>query len=219
MRLEQRKILITGGGSGIGLALAQALASTNDVVIAGRDVQKLERARASLPALQTLRLDVTLESAAQAAVAWMVNRLRGIDLLVNSAGVLHGQAFESEADSAMSEEVAVNLLGSMKMTQVALPFLRQSDDGAVVFLSSGLALGASPGAAVYAATKAAIHSLARSLRTELRYKVKVFKRPAPMGRHRTRPRPRADQDAGRARGRGNRARPPSGPIRRIRRSN
>lgn len=174
MRLEQRKILITGGGSGIGLALAQALAPTNDVVIAGRDVQKLERARASLPVLHTLRLDATLEGEAQAAVAWMTNRLGGIDLLVNSAGVLRGQAFESAADSAMSEEVAVNLLASVRMTRVALPFLRRSDDGAVVFLSSAVALGAAPGVAVYAATKAAVHSLARSLRAELRNEVKVF---------------------------------------------
>lgn len=174
MRLEQRKILITGGGSGIGLALAKALAPRNDVVIAGRDVQKLELARASLPALHTLRLDVTLDAEARTAVAWVANHLGGIDLLVNSAGVLLSQAFESAADSALSGEVMVNLLGSVRMTQVALPLLRQSDDGAVVFLSSALALGASPGVAVYAATKAAIHSLARSLRAELRNEVKVF---------------------------------------------
>jgi len=60
------------------------------------------------------------------------------------------------------------------MTRVALPLLRRSDDGGVVFFSSAMALGASPGMAVYAATKVAIHSLARSLRAELRGVVKVF---------------------------------------------
>jgi uncharacterized oxidoreductase len=174
MLLEQRKILITGGGSGIGLALAKALAPMNDVVIAGRDVRKLEQARASLPALHTLRLDVSSEGEARTAVDWMTNRLGGIDLLINSAGVLKGHAFESAADSAITEEVVVNLLGSVRMTRVALPFLRRSDDGAVVFFSSAMALGASPGMAVYAATKAAVHSLARSLRAELRNEVKVF---------------------------------------------
>jgi uncharacterized oxidoreductase len=173
MRLEQRKILITGGGSGIGLALARALAPRNDVVIAGRDVRKLEQAKPSLP-LHTVRLDVTLDAEARTAVAWMADHLGGIDLLVNSAGVLLGQAFESAADSALSEEVAVNFLGSVRMTRAALPLLRQSDDGAVVFLSSAVALGAAPGEAVYAATKAAIHSLARSLRAELRNAVKIF---------------------------------------------
>ncbi len=174
MRLDQRKILITGGGSGIGLELAKALAPANDVVIAGRDVGKLERAKAGLPALHIFRLDVTSEAEARAAVDWMSNRLGGIDLLINSAGVLKGQAFESAADSAVAEEVAANLLGSVRMTRVALPSLRRSDDGAVVFFSSAVALGASPGLAVYAATKAAVHSLARSLRAELRNAVKVF---------------------------------------------
>lgn len=174
MRLEQRKILITGGGSGIGLALAQALAPANDVVIAGRDVEKLERAKAGLPVLHTLRLDVTSEEEARTGVAWMADRFGGIDLLVNSAGVLHGQFESATADQTTADEVGINLLGSARMTRAALPLLRRSDDGAVVFFSSALALGASPGLAVYAATKAAIHSLARSLRAELRNAVKVF---------------------------------------------
>lgn len=88
--------------------------------------------------------------------------------------MLNSQAFESAADSAISEEVAVNLLGSVRMTGAALPLLRRSDDGAVVLFSSAVALGASPGLAVYAATKAAVHSLARSLRAELRNEIKVF---------------------------------------------
>jgi uncharacterized oxidoreductase len=174
MRLEERKILITGGSSGIGLELAKALAPTNEVAIAGRDVRRLERAKAGLPVLHVFRLDVTSETEARAAVDWMTNHLGGIDLLINCAGVLKNQAVESAADAAITEEVAVNLLGAVRMTRVALPFLRRSDDGAVVLFSSAVALGASPGLAVYAATKAAVHSLSRSLRAELRNEVKVF---------------------------------------------
>jgi uncharacterized oxidoreductase len=66
------------------------------------------------------------------------------------------------------------VLGSLRMTRLALPLLRRSDDGAVVFLSSALALVSAPGLAVYAATKAATHSLARSLRRELADEIKVF---------------------------------------------
>lgn len=143
-------------------------------MIAGRDVEKLERAKASLPAVRTLRLDVTSEDEARAAVAWMTDRLGGIDVLVNSAGVLHGQFESATADQATNEEIAVNLVGSVRVTRLALPLLRRSGDGAVVFLSSAVALGSSPGLAVYAATKAAVHSLARSLRSELRNEVKVF---------------------------------------------
>jgi uncharacterized oxidoreductase len=105
----------------------------------------------------------------------VVEQLGGIDILVNCAGVLHPIDMETDASArAVEEEVAVNLLGSLRMTRLALPHLRRSADGAVVFLSSALALAAAPGLASYAATKAAIHSIARSLRVELAGQVKVF---------------------------------------------
>ena len=175
MRLAERRILITGGGSGIGLALARALAPENTVVIAGRDERKLEEARASTPRFRTLRLDVTSEEDARRAIGWVDEHLGGLDLLVNSAGVFRSGGFdEPGAEQAAFEEVEINLLGSVRMTRLALPLLRRSDDAAVVLLSSALALVSSPRMAVYAATKAAIHSLARSLRTELDGQVKVF---------------------------------------------
>jgi uncharacterized oxidoreductase len=175
MRLVDRRVLITGGGSGIGLALAQALARENTVVIAGRDEAKLEEARAANPRLQTVRLDVTSEQDARRALAWIDEHLGGLDLLVNSAGVFKGGAFdEANAEQTASEEIEINLGGSARMTRLALPLLRRSDDGGVAFLSSALALVAGPRMAVYAATKAAVHSLARSLRAELDGEVKVF---------------------------------------------
>jgi uncharacterized oxidoreductase len=175
MRLTDRRILITGGGSGIGLGLGRALASENMVVIAGRDEGKLEEVRAGNPRLRTLRLDVTSEEDAGRAIAWVEEHLGGLDLLINSAGVFRSGAFdEPGAEQAARDDVEINLLGSVRMTRLALPMLRSSDDGAVVLLSSALALVSSPRMAVYAATKAAIHSLARSLRAELDGEVKVF---------------------------------------------
>lgn len=175
MRLAERRILVTGGSSGIGFALAKALAPENTVVIAGRDERKLEVARASTPRLQALRLDVTSEDEARRAIGWVDEHLGGLDLLVNSAGVFGSGAFdEPGAERAAQADVEVNLLGSVRMTRLALPLLRRSDDGAVVLLSSALALVSAPRMAVYAASKAAIHSLARSLRAELDGQVKVF---------------------------------------------
>ena len=175
MRLVERRILVTGGSSGIGLALARALAPENTVVIAGRDEWKLEAARGSTPRLQALRLDVTSEDDARRAIGWVDEHLGGLDLLVNSAGVFRSGEFDApEAERAAQADVEVNLLGSVRMTRLTLPLLRRSDDGAVVLLSSALALVSSPRMAVYAASKAAIHSLARSLRAELDGQVKVF---------------------------------------------
>jgi uncharacterized oxidoreductase len=175
MDLRERRILITGGASGIGLALARLLVADNRVVVASRDPAKLERAVAGVAGLGAAPLDVTSEPGARAALAGVVERLGGLDLLVNSAGVAVPVPLEHEAAGrAIDEEVAVNLVGALRLTRLALPHLRQADDGAVVFLSSALALAAAPGLVSYAATKAAVHSLARSLRAELAGQVKVF---------------------------------------------
>ena len=74
-----------------------------------------------------------------------------------------------------AEDVEVNLLGSLRMTRLALPQLQASGSGAVVYISSAVALAAVQGFSVYAATKAAVHSLARSLREELKSSgIRVF---------------------------------------------
>ncbi len=144
-------------------------------MIAGRDERKLEEARASTSGLRALRLDVTSEDDARRAIGWVQEQLDGLDLLVNSAGVFRSGVFdEPGAERAAQADVEINLLGSVRMTRLALPLLRRSDDGAVVFLASALALVSAPRMAVYATTKAAVHSLARALRAELDGEVKVF---------------------------------------------
>jgi uncharacterized oxidoreductase len=168
MNLRGKRILITGGGSGIGLELAQRLADANEVVIAGRDERKLDRARAGRPSLRTLRLDVTSEEQARDAIDRLSSELGGLDLLINNAGVMHGRALSASADPASStDELEINLGGAVRMTRLALPLLHAAPEAGVLFMSSGVALTAVPGFAVYAATKAALHSLARSLRAEL----------------------------------------------------
>jgi uncharacterized oxidoreductase len=176
MKLTGKRILITGGGSGIGLELGRRLADTNDVVIAGRDEAKLERARVETPALLPLRLDVTSEEEARRAVEWLTSELGGLDLLVNNAGLVRGYPLSApDAAAKSADDLAVNLGGAVRMTRLALPLLEAPRAGGVVFMSSAVALAAVPGFAVYAATKAAVHSLARSLRAELRTSgIRVF---------------------------------------------
>src|SRR5262249_19820379 len=102
------------------------------------------------------------------ALEWIAAELGGLDVLVNNAGVFRGYPFTSPECAPLSvEDVELNVGGTLRMTRLALPLLKPSR-GAIVFVSSAVALGAVPGMAVYTATKAAVHSLARSLRAELR---------------------------------------------------
>ena len=169
MELRDKKILITGGGSGIGLELALRLAEANAVVIGGRDEAKLAHARSRAPELRTVGLDVTSEESARRALASVGSELGGLDLLVNNAGVMRGDALSARGAATGSvEEIEVNLGGPVRMTRLALPLLKDAGQAGVLFMSSAVALGAVPGLAAYAATKAGVHSLARSLRAELR---------------------------------------------------
>jgi uncharacterized oxidoreductase len=176
MRLVEKKVLITGGGSGIGRELARRLAARNDVMIAGRDKAKLDRACAETPGIRAVPVDVTSEDSAQQSLDRVAVELGGLDLLVHSAGVMHAAPIAApDSASAIEEELAVNLGGSIRMTRLALPLLTESPESGIVFISSAVALFPAPGLASYAATKAAVHSFARTLRVELADKrVRVF---------------------------------------------
>jgi uncharacterized oxidoreductase len=169
MRLAGKRVMVTGGSAGIGLELARRLAAENQVVITGRDEERLARARTEVAGVHSRRLDVTSEDEAHHALAWVDAELGGLDVLVNNAGLLLGYRLaDVDVAAKSSEDVAVNLLGTLRMTRLALPLLRVSAGGAVVFMSSAVALAAVPGFTVYSATKAAVHSIARSLRAELK---------------------------------------------------
>jgi uncharacterized oxidoreductase len=162
------KVLVTGGGSGIGLALARRLAGTNRVVIGGRDLGKLEAAVERTPSLQAKRLDVTDEGQARKALEEVVTDLGGLNLLVNGAGTISAYRFnDDDGAEQANRDIQVNFLGTLRMTRLALPYLRLEEQAAVVFFSSVVAIAPAPGYAVYSATKAAVHSMARSLRREL----------------------------------------------------
>jgi uncharacterized oxidoreductase len=169
------KVLITGGGSGIGLATARQLARDNEVVIAGRDRNRLEAAIDQNPLLRMQLLDVSAEAQARRAIGDIVSELGGLDLLVNAAGVIDAYGIDSpKAERAAERDVQTNLLGSIRMVRLTLPYLRRQQRAGIVLFSSVVAIAPAPGYAVYSATKAAVHSLARSLRQELAGEVAIF---------------------------------------------
>jgi uncharacterized oxidoreductase len=167
MKLEDKTILITGGGSGIGLELARRLADANQVIIAGRSTTRLRAVHETDPRLRPVPLDVTSEASASSVINWLSDEYGGLDMLINNAGFMSdGDLNAPHAEVSIASELAVNLEGAIRMTRLALPLLRAAREAGVVFMSSGLAIAAVPEHAVYAAAKAGIHSFARSLRAD-----------------------------------------------------
>jgi uncharacterized oxidoreductase len=173
MNMTNRTVLITGGGSGIGLALAKALIEQGNVAVAvGRDAGKLERARMAVPGLRTFVADVTNEEDRYRLYAWAGEHLPELDVLINNAGIARRLDFgASDLDvdeiAGIDEEVATNFLAPIHLTARFLPLLRRRPSAVVVNVSAVLAYAPIASLSVHSATKAAVRSFTRSLRRQL----------------------------------------------------
>ncbi len=179
-----KTVLITGGGSGIGLQIARELVSAGSkVIICGRTLARLEDAREQVPSLAIAQCDVADREQIQALRERCDSEFGGIDVLVNNAGVF---GMFDIADSAVSletqlAEVDIDFNGPLRMVHYFLPGLLNKPESAIVNVSSGLASVPYVAAPVYCATKAGIHSWTRSLRKQLEQtNVKVFELMPPL---------------------------------------
>ncbi len=182
MRLTNHLVLVTGGATGIGLALARALAARgNRVAICGRRPEALAAAVETTPSLVPIRCDLGETGQLTHLVDEVRERLGGLSLLVNNAGIQLNYDFTREPARRILDyvdaELAVNLGGLAKATALFLPLLRQAGEAAIVNVSSGLGLVPKKSAPVYCATKAGVHVFTKALRWQLqdaRTGVRVF---------------------------------------------
>lgn len=176
MKTTGNTILITGGGSGIGLALAQRWHDAGNVVIVtGRNSAKLDAAIEGRANMHALPLDVTDADAIAAFAADFVQRFPDLNVLVNNAGVMMYEALDGERDLSDAEATVVtNLLGPIWLTDALIDHLVARGDGAIVNVTSGLAFVPLPKAPTYSATKAALHSYTQALRVQLAGRVEVI---------------------------------------------
>jgi 3-oxoacyl-[acyl-carrier protein] reductase len=162
-----RSALVTGGSSGIGLAIARMLREEGyALTLAARNVERLEAAADELDA-RTFALDVRDEDDCARLVASHVEAHSGLDVLVNSAGVGIAGTIGDTATKHFDLQQSVNLRGAFLVTREALPALRDSR-GYVVNLASIAGTIPTPGLASYGAAKAALIALTRSLVREER---------------------------------------------------
>ena len=163
-------VLITGGGSGIGLALATRLVRDGNVVLAcGRDPGRLDAARSSCPGLLTLQADIATAEGRAALVETVTRDLPALDILVNNAGLLHLNDLRGATLAAELEaEFATNLLAPVALANLLLPTLLRQPAAAIVNVTTGYVFLPSARCATYSATKAGLHAMTRALRYELR---------------------------------------------------
>ena len=166
--LVNRRLFITGMGSGIGLATAK-LAAAQGARVSGT-VQSPEQ-EANLEGVVStdlcFRLDVTDEKALGTAVSDAAGRIGGLDGVVASAGIIKLLSSADTDSSDWSRIIDVNLTASFSLARAATPFLLKAESAAMVLISSQIGLVGHQRAAAYAASKAGINGLAKSLALEL----------------------------------------------------
>lgn len=170
MKLKDNTILITGGATGIGFALAKRLSGEgNRVIICGRSEQALNEAKAEVPALATRVCDVADASSRRAMVEWLRIDCPALNVIINNAGIQARRDFTADpAIDTLDQEVAVNLTAPIHLIAELLPTLRRQKQAYIINVSSALAFSPMADVPVYCATKAAIHSFTLSLRHQLR---------------------------------------------------
>jgi uncharacterized oxidoreductase len=171
MTFTGNTILITGGGSGIGRALAESFHRLgNKVVIAGRRREALDETTRANPGMESVQLDVADPASIADAAVRIRARYPQLNFVIHNAGImklermLEGPSYVHAAEAT----IASNLLGPIRLNAALLPLLREQPNAIVMTVSSGLAFIPRASFPTYCATKAAIHSYSQSLRYQLR---------------------------------------------------
>ena len=171
MKLEEKKILITGGSAGIGKAMISELIDkgARDFAVIGRKIKALEELEKEFPSGRFLLLqgDVANPADLDRAVEKIDSEWGQLDILINNAGVVSAGLLSDLHDEDIVQQINVNLTGLILLTKRCLLLLKQSNEGAIVNISSGYGYIAMPFYSVYAATKAAVRQFSDAMRREL----------------------------------------------------
>ncbi|WP_066720343.1 SDR family oxidoreductase [Sphingomonas pituitosa] len=176
MKTSGNTILITGGGSGIGEALAHRFHDAgNTVIVAGRRLEALEAACAGRANMHAMTLDVESADGVEDFAARLLAAHPALNVLINNAGILRYEPLDTRRDLTDAEAtVTTNLLGPIRLIDALIEHLVATPDAAIVNVTSGLAFVPLVSAPTYNATKAAMHSYTVSLRAVLDGRVEVI---------------------------------------------
>jgi uncharacterized oxidoreductase len=166
MKLTGNTIFITGGGSGIGRALAEALhVRGNKVIISGRRRANLDEVVAANPGMEAVELDVTDPKSIDAVAARLIADHPDLNVLINNAGIMLPDRAAGRIDDKLAvDTVTTNLLGPIRMTSALVEHLKGKKGAVIAYTGSVLGFVPMAVTAVYSATKAAVHSYVLSQR-------------------------------------------------------
>ena len=170
MNTTDNTILITGGGSGIGRALAEAFHRLgNQVIVAARGQKSLDETTAANPGMKSLTVNASDPKSIQSFAGQVTKENPSLNVLINNAGIMRPENLLERPNNLSDAEttVATNLLGPIRLTTALLPALRKQSRATIINVSSGLAFVPLAMTPTYCATKAAIHSYTQSLRYQL----------------------------------------------------
>ena len=168
MRLKDKTAIITGGGSGIGLATARAFCKEGaKVILFGRRKEKLISAAEELgDSVLIVQGDMTHNDDLDQLINKTLNNFKGIDILVNSAGLYNGAPLHEISDSQWDGIMDINIRSIFQLTRRVLPIMMAQKSGSIVHISSILGLIAVPQVAAYNVSKGALNQFSRSIAVE-----------------------------------------------------
>jgi uncharacterized oxidoreductase len=170
LKIANNTILITGGGSGIGRAFAEAFHKRgNQVIISGRRKERLQATIDAIPGMAYVELDITNPKSIDAVVSKLLKDFPALNVLINNAGImLTDGAHEAIDEELLTSTVTTNLLGPIGVTSELIDHLKTQPDAVIVNVTSVLGFVPMAVTSVYSATKAALHSYTLSQRYRLR---------------------------------------------------
>jgi uncharacterized oxidoreductase len=179
MNITNKTVLITGGGSGIGLEIAKTLiAKGNKVIITGRNEDKLQKAIAGLKNINAFAGDINKLEDVESLVKYLNTNHPTLDVLINNAGQASAYNLSAEANAfeKAEAEIRTNYLSVIRLTEKLLPLLSKQAEAAIVNVSSIVVFAPNAFISTYSASKAALHSYTQSLRFALEKTtaIKVF---------------------------------------------
>lgn len=172
MELTNNEVLITGGTSGIGLAMTIELSKRgNKVVVLGRSLDKLSAVQADHPEILTFQADVADRQSLVALQEWLPNNLPNLNIVINSAGIMkpHNMLDPNLDLDALLSDIEINLVGTITVDKLFLPQLLRQKEAMIVNISSGLAYLSSAPHPTYSASKAGVQMFTSALRDQLAY--------------------------------------------------